>query len=107
MIYSMLIQIFVAITGAALGGIFFGGLWWTVQKSVYFHHPALLFIASWLLRTIIVIAGFYFLTEGHLDRLPACLIGFILARYAVIRITEKPPTCHQLHVYGANHEAES
>jgi F1F0 ATPase subunit 2 len=96
-----------AIAGAVLGGIFFGGLWWTVQKGVSSRQPALLFLTSWFLRTIIVIAGLYLLTKGHLDRLPSSLIGFTLARFIVMRCTEKPPACHHFPVHGANHEAES
>ena len=86
---SMITLALAAIAGAVLGGIFFGGLWWTVQKGVSSRQPALLFITSWLLRTIIVIAGFYCITRGHLDQLPASLIGFTLARFVVIRRTEK------------------
>ncbi|TKB07069.1 ATP synthase subunit I [Desulforhopalus sp. IMCC35007] len=104
---SMLIPALAAIAGAVLGGIFFGGLWWTVQKGVSSRQPALLFISSWLLRTIIVTAGFYCITRGHLDRLPASLIGFTLARFVVMRGTDKQPISQHLPVHGANHEAES
>jgi len=81
------------VTGALLGAMFFGGLWWTVQKVVSSQWPALWFLASLLLRTSIALAGFYFVALGHWERLVVCLIGFVIARLIVarlIRSTEKP-----------------
>ena len=76
-----------ALGGAALGAIFFGGLWWTVQKGVSSESPALWFLGSWLLRTVIVVAGFYFVSAGNWQRLAAAFAGFIGARLLVIRLT--------------------
>jgi F1F0 ATPase subunit 2 len=73
--------------GLLLGGVFFGGLWWTVQKSVSSRRPALLFVGSMLLRTSLVVAGFYFVGRGHLDLLLMCLFGFTVARPVVSRLT--------------------
>ena len=81
------------VTGALLGAMFFGGLWWTVQKVVSSQWPALWFLGSLLLRTSIALAGFYFVALGHWERLVVCLIGFVIARLIVarlIRSTEKP-----------------
>ena len=36
------------VTGISLGAIFFGGLWWTVQKGVPSKQPALWFLGSLL-----------------------------------------------------------
>ena len=80
--------------GIVLGVMFFGGLWWTVRKSVSSKQPALLFLGSLLLRTIIVLAGFYFIARGNWERLPACLLGFVISRLIVTRLTraaEKTP----------------
>ena len=74
-------------TGVLLGGMFFGGLWWTVRKSISSKQPALLFLGSLLLRTSIVLAGFYFITRGHWERLLVCLLGFVVARLIVTWIT--------------------
>ena len=90
------------VTGILLGGMFFGGLWWTVRKSIFFKQPALLFLGSLLLRTSIVLVGFYFITRGHWERLLVCLLGFVMARLIVIRLTravEKPTYLAQ----GASH----
>src|ERR1019366_4620987 len=80
-------------TGVLLGAIFFGGLWWTIQKGVSFKWSALWFFGSLLVRTSMVLGGFYFIARGHWQRLIVCLIGFVIARFIVTRITqstEKP-----------------
>ena len=70
-----------------LGAIFFGGLWWTVRKGVSSTQPALWFLGSLLLRMSIALAGFYFVSGGHWERLLACLLGFVMARLVVTRLT--------------------
>jgi F1F0 ATPase subunit 2 len=80
-------------TGIALGVLFFGGLWWTVRKGVSSQRSAFWFIGSLLLRTSIALAGFYLIARGHWERLLLCLLGFVIARLIVIRLTraaEKP-----------------
>ena len=71
------------VTGVLLGAIFFGGLWWTVQKVVSSKRSALWSLGSLLLRTSIVLAGFYFIARGHWERLLVCLMGFVVARLVV------------------------
>ena len=73
--------------GVWLGAIFFGGLWWTVQKGVSSKQPELWFLGSLLLRTWLTLAGFYFVAHGNWVRLPVCLVGFVAARLIVTRYT--------------------
>jgi F1F0 ATPase subunit 2 len=73
--------------GVLLGAIFFGGLWWTVRKGVIAKIPALWFLGSSLLRTGIVLAGFYFVARGDWKKLLLCLLGFLIARVVVLRLT--------------------
>ena len=80
------------VMGTLLGAIFFGGLWWTVQKGVSSKRPALWFFGSLLLRTSIVLAGFYFIARGHWERLLVCLMGFVVARLVVTRLTQPEKT---------------
>jgi len=75
------------VTGVLLGAMFFGGLWWTVRKGVSSKRPALWFFGSLLLRMSIALAGFYFVTGGHWERLMLCLLGFVIARFIVTRLT--------------------
>jgi F1F0 ATPase subunit 2 len=75
------------VAGTLLGAIFFGGLWWTLQKGVSSKRPALWFFTSMLLRTAIALAGFYAIARGHWGRLLVCLLGFIIARLIVMRLS--------------------
>jgi len=78
------------LVGSLLGTVFFGGLWWTIQRSVGSKGPALLFGCSFLIRTFIAVAGFYFASQGDWRKLLACLFGFLLARIFVTRMTRLP-----------------
>ena len=79
-----------SIAGAALGAVFFGGLWWTVRKGVSSPRPALWFLGSLLLRMGVALAGFYFVGGGQWQRLLGCLIGFVVARFVVLWLTRPP-----------------
>jgi F1F0 ATPase subunit 2 len=81
------------VAGVLLGAMFFGGLWWTVQKGVSSARPARWFFGSLVLRTSMTLAGFYVVSDGHWERLLMCLFGFTIARLIVTRLTrlaEKP-----------------
>ena len=73
--------------GLLLGAIFFGGLWWTVRKGASSEQPAFWFLGSLLLRMSMALAGFYLVSSGHWQRLLVCLIGFVIARLVVLRLT--------------------
>jgi len=73
--------------GVALGGVFFGGLWWTVQKMAASTSPALWMVGSLLLRTVAVLAGFWFVAGPRWQNLLACLVGFLGGRVVVNRLT--------------------
>jgi F1F0 ATPase subunit 2 len=79
------------VAGSMLGVLFFGGLWWTVQKGVTSEVPAFWFLGSLVLRTGAILAGFYLVSQGHWSRLVACLLGFVIARVIVVkRLTRAP-----------------
>lgn len=87
---NTLLLILALIAGAALGTFFFGGLWWTISRAVASSRPAVWFMASLLLRTSVVLVGFFVTSRGDWQRLLACLAGFFLARLAVTRLTRVP-----------------
>ena len=75
------------VVGFLLGVFFFAGLWWTIQKGVNASRPAVWFFSSLLIRTGITLSGFYGVAAGHGLRFLTCLLGFILARLVVDKIT--------------------
>jgi len=76
-----------SVAGILIGLIFFGGLWWTVRKGISSKQPALWFFVSLLLRMGITLLGFYFIGRGDWQRLVACLLGFVIARFVVMFLT--------------------
>ena len=93
------------VTGVLLGAMFFGGLWWTVRKGVSSQRPALWFFGSLLLRMSIALAGFYFVSGGHWERLLVCLLGFVTARLIITRLTRPPIEQRNAPAKEAFHES--
>jgi len=84
LLFALLVAL---LEGALLGVFFFAGLWWTVRKLESTKQVALLFLGSMLLRTSVVVLGFYFILGDNWQRLLAGLLGFIIARIIVTRLT--------------------
>jgi F1F0 ATPase subunit 2 len=102
MMHETLTLVLALVTGVLLGAMFFGGLWWTVQKGVSSKRSALWFFGSLWLRTSMALAGFYWIARGHWVRLLVCLLGFVMARLTLTWLTraaEKPTYLAQ----GASH----
>jgi len=76
------------IAGIILGTLFFAGLWLTVKKAVSSKYAALWVSISSLLRTAIVLVGFYFVANGSWQRLLICVLGFIAARLVMMWLTK-------------------
>lgn len=75
------------VAGVLLGAFFFGGLWWTVRHGVVAGNPALWFGLSGLVRMGLVAAGLYCVAHRGSPSLLICLLGFLIARVAVTRLT--------------------
>lgn len=73
------------LAGAGLGVFYFGGLWLTVRRLPTAQHPALLTLASFFGRTVLTLLGFYLVMGGQLERLVACLLGFVVVRIILVR----------------------
>lgn len=93
--------------GALLGVLFFGGLWWTVQRGLASGRPALWFAGSFLLRTSVVLAGMYVVSGGRWEALLACLVGFVAARVILTRLAGPPAECPGTPAREAEHAPES
>ncbi|GLU57268.1 F1F0 ATPase [Dyadobacter frigoris] len=77
------------LVGLILGSLYFGGLWLTVRHTMASRFPAAGFLVSYVLRTAVVLAGFYYVGIGGWQGILICLAGFVLARYLVIYATKK------------------
>ena len=87
---EMINMVLILAAGVLLGAIFFGGLWLSIQKGKESRHPALWFSGSLLLRMSVTLAGFYFLGHGHWERMMVCLLGFLIARFILMRLIGLP-----------------
>ncbi len=76
----------VLLAGMLLGAVFFGGLWWTVQRGLASAKPALWFGASLALRAAFALGGFYLVARGGWKPVLVCLAGFIVARMTATRL---------------------
>ena len=90
-------------SGALLGALFFGGLWWTVARAVSSPRPALWLFGSKLARTALVLGGFYLVGGGQLERWLLCLFGFVLARLVTFALTHRPSRNGLTRTFGAVH----
>jgi F1F0 ATPase subunit 2 len=73
------------LNGIALGVIYFGGLWLTIQKGIFSRRMPILFFSSLLLRMSIILVGFYIVSGGHFERLLVCLLAFVMTRIVITR----------------------
>jgi F1F0 ATPase subunit 2 len=101
------------LAGVLLGAVFYYGLWWTVRGSVAAKRVSLWLTGSFVLRTIIAVSGFYWVSQGdwlspvnshgHADwrRLTSCLLGFVIARIGVTRLTRSPRQPKVRHFQGS------
>lgn len=79
--------------GLFLGGLYFGGLWWTVRRMPRARHPLNLYFGSLIVRLAIVLAASYgMLANAGWPRLVASLVGFVAARLLLIRLIAAVPS---------------
>jgi F1F0 ATPase subunit 2 len=83
----MRIAVSALVAGGLLGTIFFAGLWWTIRSALAAANPAFWFAGSLLLRLSLILVGFYVIAADGWQALTLCLLGFLIARVAVTRIT--------------------
>ncbi len=88
--------------GVLLGVVFFGGLWWTIQRGIASPRPALWFFGGYLVRMGFLLTALYYLSGGAWIRLLILGAGIFLARSLVLRWTKSsgkksPPEQEVLH----------
>ena len=70
--------------GVLLGALYFGGLWLTIRHGLASGAPGFWFLGSVMVRTGLVLGGFWVISGGDWRRLVASLVGFIGVRLAMI-----------------------
>jgi F1F0 ATPase subunit 2 len=74
---AMIIIALMFAAGLVLGAFYFTALWRTVLTLPEAQAPARLLISSFIVRMAVVLTAFYFLMDGHWERLAAAMIGFM------------------------------
>ena len=91
------------LAGIGLGVFFFGGLWWTVNKSISARRPGLWVFVSLTLRMSVALTGFYLVAGVHWQRLLACLLGFLIARLMVTQLCQPAIDCDSSRTSESSH----
>lgn len=95
--------LFAWMAGGVLGALFFGGLWWTVRRAISASQPAFWIFGSLILRTSAALVSLYLVSGGHWDRLLLCLLGFVVARPLVTRLTRSSGGIEHRPTHEASH----
>ncbi len=69
--------------GIVVGVIFFGGLYYTVQKINDVKYPNLIMGLSFVVRMVILVGMFYYLSKGGYKDIIFALIGVMAARIVI------------------------
>jgi F1F0 ATPase subunit 2 len=88
MIDSPFISVIILLAGFLLGAFYFGGLWITVNNISRVKNHVFLFLGSLVIRLAIALIGFYFIGAHNWQRMLLLLIGFMSARFIIIRLTK-------------------
>ncbi len=71
--------------GMLLGMVYYGGLWLSVQRLPQLRRPALWWLASFIVRTVLAVLGFYLASGGQWQCLLVSLAGFLVTRALLVR----------------------
>lgn len=73
--------------GAALGGLYFGGLWLTLRCALRTRGTTRWLLLSFAVRAVLALAGLYGVVQalgGRGAALALCLLGFMAARLVML-----------------------
>lgn len=80
------------LVGVTLGVFFYGGLWFTVRRLPVARHPALLALASFWMRSLIVLAGLVLVMKQRWQDGLVALVGFTAGRLLIAKfLPDKRP----------------
>ena len=78
--YDLQNIVFCLVAGLGIGYFHFGGLWLTLKRFVGARRYGLVFVASFLFRSFVTLAGVYFEAKGEWPGMTACLAGIWIMR---------------------------
>ena len=71
--------------GLAFGALYFGALWIAVRRLPWAKRPAISLLSGAVLRTVLLLAAWYWIADGSWEILLACLLSFLILRFAAAR----------------------
>lgn len=77
------------LSGLIMGLVFFGGLYWSVEKLPQTKNPALLMLASLLVRMAVLMTGFVLLFKRSVAEGMAALVGIVVVKFMLIAFTKR------------------
>lgn len=86
---GILLVVFMA--GMALGAFYFLNLWRTVSRMTTAPNPTAMMITNFVLRMVVVLAGFFLIMDGRWERALAAMLGFLLMRQVLVRSLGRKP----------------
>jgi F1F0 ATPase subunit 2 len=75
--------------GLALGLLFFGGLYVSVDRLNTVRYPALMMLGSTVIRMAVLLAGVFLLMQGEVRNAAAALAGVVVAKFVLIYLVRK------------------
>ncbi len=72
--------------GLVLGGLYFAGLWWTLERLGRWRQPAVVLGVSFLVRAALLMTVLLWITGGRPLPIIAALVGFWASRFILCRI---------------------
>ena len=82
--YDLQKIVFCLAVGLGIGCFHFGGLWLTLQRFAGAKLYGLVFVASFLFRSFVTLAGVYFVANGEWPGMTACLGGILIMRWVFV-----------------------
>lgn len=97
MTINAVLLVFAVAGGIAAGIVFFGGLWWTVQRIPNAKSPALLLLGSSVIRLLLAMVIFYAVMTvgGHMMYLIVAMVAFIAVRTVMVNVIRPRGECAQ------------
>ncbi len=71
--------------GLAMGAVYFGGLWLTLQRLPTSSSPGLLMAVSYIVRLGLILVSLYLVMDGRWERALAFMVGFTVVRIITSR----------------------